>query len=330
MARRLIRLLSWGLGLVLLLCLVGIAVLWSNRPGLDLIARHQLEPAGAEWPEGEVRIVWFGVSTVAISDGYTGLMIDPFLSRPGLLDLALDRPIAPDFQTVQTWLHRAGIRRLDAIFASHSHYDHVMDVGAVHQLTGAPVYGSPSTVQIARGHGVPDSLTAVLEPEVPLRIGAFTVTMIPSRHAGATGGRPLGEVELPLRPPASARDYRQGGTFSILVEHPSGRLLHHASAGFRPGALHGYPADAVLLGVALIDDLASYLHETVDRVGATRVIPVHWDDFTQPLERGLSPMPAVVDLPRFFEQMRTARPDLTVQTLPLALPVTLFPAPAAD
>lgn len=327
MIRRLIKLVSAVLGIVLILCLLGIAVVWNNRPGMDLVRAHELPPAGADWPAGEVRAVWFGVSTVAISDGEHGILIDPFLSRPGLVDLALNRPLAVDFGAVQAALSRAGIRRLDAMFAGHAHYDHIMDVGAVHRLTGAHFYGSASAVNVAIGHGMPAELTRELPDELPLRIGAFTITQIPSRHAGATGGRPLGEITRPLPVPSTAQDYRQGGTVSILVEHPSGSVLHHGSAGVQPGALHGYPADAVLLGVALIDDLGPYLNETVDRVGATRVIPVHWDDFTRPLTQPISPMPAVVNLPQLFEQLRTGRKDLSVETLPPGVPVTLFPAP---
>lgn len=324
---RAIRIAGWTLIALLAVLVVAIAVVWHWRPGMELIAAHELPPAARDWPDGEVRIVWFGVSTVAISDGEHGLMIDPFLSRPGIVDVALDRPLATDDPTVAHWLRRAGIGRLDAILAGHSHYDHVMDVAVSHALTGGRVYGSPSTVNVAIGHGVPREDARVLEPERPLQFGRFTVTMIPSAHAGATGGRPTGEIRVPLPTPAPASAYRQGGTYSILVEHPSGRLLYHGSAGYLPGALRGYPADAVLLGVALIDDLPAYLAEVVDRTGATRVIPVHWDDFTRPLDAGLSPMPGAVDLPAFFDYLREQRPDLTVQTLPMGVPVTLFPSP---
>ena len=128
--------------------------------------------------------------------------------------------------------------------------------------------------------------------------------------------------------PARYADYRQGGTYSILVEHPQGRVLHHGSAGFVPGALKGRQADVVFLGVALIDDLPAYLGEVVGAVGARRVVPIHWDDFTRPLDQPLQPMPIAVHLDDFFSDAAGQRPDLAVQTLELNQPVALF-APAA-
>ena len=78
-------------------------------------------------------------------------------------------------------------------------------------------------------------------------------------------------------------------------------------------------------GVALIDDLPTYLREVVDATGAKRVIPMHWDDFTRGLDQPLLPFPLVVRLQKFFDQMR-ARPDLRVQTLDAFEPVELFKA----
>ena len=102
---------------------------------------------------------------------------------------------------------------------------------------------------------------------------------------------------------------------AIVIEHPQGRILHHGSAGFVPGALDGQRADVVFLGIAMIGDLEPYLRETVDAVGASRVIPVHWDNFTLPLDKPLEPFPFVVRLDDFFANMRRLRPAIQVQTL---------------
>ena len=74
-------------------------------------------------------------------------------------------------------------------------------------------------------------------------------------------------LNSPLKPPAAYLDYKEGGTYSILVEHPRGTVLHQGSAGFVPGALRGRKADVVFLSVAAIDRVEPYLHEVVDAVG---------------------------------------------------------------
>jgi len=301
---------------------VVLTLIWQWRPGLEAYAaRAYTAPPAA----GALTARWLGVTAVLLSDGAHAVLVDPFFTRPrGFWRLLLNRPIAPDEALIQDWLARAGVTRLDAVLVSHSHYDHAMDAGVVARLTGATLMGSASTLSIGRGAGLPDAQLQALNFG-PVSFGPFQVTFIESRHAGATGGEPTGEIMRPLVPPATYLDYRQGGTYSILIAHPRGRVLHHGSAGYVPGALKDFRADVVFLGVALLPELPAYLGEVVDAVGAHRVVPIHWDDFTRPLDQPLRPFPLVVRLDRFFKHLAEQRPDLAVQTLELNQPVSLFP-----
>jgi L-ascorbate metabolism protein UlaG (beta-lactamase superfamily) len=291
--------------------------------GLEDYDAHRYDPPPPA-PDA-LTATWFGTTAVLLSDGVTSVFIDPFFSRPGgLINVLRNVEVTPDEAAIRDWLARARIERLDAVAVSHSHYDHAMDAPRVAQLTGAMLLGSRSTANIGRGGGLPEERIIVAQSGLPIAAGAFRVTFIESSHAGATGGRPRGEIAQPLRPPARILDYRQGGTYSILVEHPQGRVLHHGSAGFVPGMLKLRRADVVLLGIAAMPDLGDYLAEVVDAVAARRIIPVHWDDFTRPLAAPLVPMPLMVDLRAFFAHLRK-RPELSVQTLELGRRVALFP-----
>lgn len=312
-----------GIGALLVMSMAG---LWSWRPGLDAYAAHAyVAPAPGA---GALTATWLGVTALLLSDGSSRVLIDPYFTRThGLLHLLRNGEIAPDEAAVREGLRRAGIERLDAVLVSHSHFDHALDAGLVARVTGARLLGSPSTLNIGRGAGLPESQLRVMQDGDSARFGALVATFVRSRHAGATGGAPTGDIAGPL---ARGRylDYKQGGTYSILVEHPQGRVLHHGSAGFAPGALKGREAEVVFLGVALIDDLPAYLAEAVDAVGAKRVVPVHWDDFTRPLDEPLRPLPVVVRLDRFFADMQRLRPGVAVQTLELNRPAALFPVAA--
>ena len=311
--------------LVVLLGLLAVVVAWlrTQAPGMDAYRAHHYESAPQP---GALTATWYGVSAVLLRDGEHAILIDPFFTRPeGLLPLVLNRAIAPDEARIAAALLAARIDKLDAVLVSHSHYDHGMDAGVVAKLTGAMLLGSASTANIGRGAGLPDGRIRRIEPEQVITVGRFRIRFIASRHAGASGGRPTGNITAPLQTPAHYLDYKLGGTYSILVEHPQGTVLHHGSAGWEPGALSGLRADLVFLGVALVGELPDYLRETVDAVGARRVIPVHWDDFTLPLDQPLKPFPLVVRLDRFFQGM-AQRPEIQVQTLELGQEVTLFPA----
>lgn len=297
-----------------------------HRPGLEEYAAHRYVSPPLSGPgERVLTAAWLGTTAVLLSDGEHSLLVDPFFTRPeGWWRLITNRQIAPDEETIARGLSSARLANLAAVLVSHSHYDHAMDAAVVARLSGAVLAGSESTANIGRGGGLPDSQIRAIKTNEPMSFGSFTVTFIQSRHAGATGGRPTGDITEPLKPPARYLDYRQGGTYSILVEHELGAVLLHGSAGFVPGALKGRKADVVFLGIALREDLETYLAETVDAVDAKRVIPTHWDDFTRPLSKPLIPNIAGVHLRDFFEDMAHSRPDLQVQTLEMGEPVVLL------
>ena len=318
-----------GIFLIAVLLSAGavVASFWYSRPGLgEYVARHYTrEPS-----PGALTASWFGTTAVLLSDGGHAVFVDPFFTRPpGYAGMILNRAIAPDEALIAGWLARAGVSKLDAVLVSHSHYDHAMDAGVVARLTGATLMGSPSTLNIGRGAGLPESQLQPLPAGEAAAFGPFRVSFFESRHAGATGGAPTGDIVEPLTPPARYLDYKQGGTFSILIEHPQGRVLHHGSAGFLPGVLRGQRADLVFLGVAFLPELSSYLAEVVDAVDAQRVMPVHWDDFTRPLDQPLRPFPLIVRLDKFFAGMQQLRSSIEVQTLEMGRAVALFPRAGA-
>lgn len=312
--------------LILLLLTAAVAggawLLWL-RPQRDLqLLQQHLAPAQSI-PPGALSARWYGTTAVLLSDGEQAVMVDPFFSRPpGLLPMLRNALIEPDEVLIQQWLQRAGVTHLDAVLVSHSHFDHSMDAGIVARDTGAVLLGSESTANVGRGAGLDEARIQVIQPQQPISIGRYTIRFFESRHAGATGGQPTGDITAPLIPPAHYLDYRLGGAYSILIEHPSGTVLHHGSAGYVEGALNGLQADTVFLGAALVGDADVYLDEVVEQVGARTVVLTHWDDFTRPLGQPLRPMPLVVNLKPLFEAF-DARPNLRVLTPVLDQPMSL-------
>ncbi len=267
------------------------------RPSLDAYAAVRLPAVRPDDGAPRVTVTFLGVATLLIDDGETRLMTDGFFTRPSLWSTLVGR-IAPDREVIGRALDRAGIDKLDALFVVHSHYDHAMDAPEVARRTGALLFGSESTANVARGWGLGEDRIHVVHPSEPMRFGRFTVTMIPSHHF--PHGMAMGDITAPLVPPACSTDYREGGSFSVLVEHPFGSLLVQGSAGWIDGALAGRHADVVLLGVAGMggkgeEYMDGYYRNVVDAVGARCVIPIHFDDFTLPLDDALEPLPRLLD-----------------------------------
>lgn len=325
---RLLRGLLQGIGALALLLALILVLFWNVRPGMDAYRAHQnlAAPDATNPDRQEITATWFGAANVMISDGSSHILIDPFFTRPaGWLNLLTDKNVQPNDALVARMLNDAGIHRLDAVLVSHTHYDHVLDVGPVIQEAGGVLVGSESTLNVGRGAGLAEDQLRLMRPGDPIKIDKFTVTFVHSSHAGMTGGHPQGLITTQLATPAPYSAYKQDSTYGILLEHEYGTLLLHSSAGWRDNMYQGLQADLVLLGIAARPALADYLHNVVDAVGAQRVIPLHWDDFTRPLNQYLLPLPIGADLDGFFAEMADKRRDIAVHSLPVKSPVVLFP-----
>jgi L-ascorbate metabolism protein UlaG (beta-lactamase superfamily) len=267
---------------------IALVWLWRDRASLDDIAwpaYPYIEPS-----LDAVTMTWLGVTTLLFDDGETQILIDGFFSRPTLIDALLSRPVSSNAVTINYVLDEYRMRRLAAIVPVQSHYDHAMDIGAIANRSSASILGSASTANIARGAGVPEDQIIVAENRGTYSFGQFTLTMIETPHApiGWGGSVPVaGSIDEALQTPASIWAYREGQSYSVVLTHPYGTTLVHGSGGYAEGALQGIRADIVLLGMAMLDGLGrdyveQYWQAVVTTTGAAHVLPIHFDDLTQP------------------------------------------------
>jgi L-ascorbate metabolism protein UlaG (beta-lactamase superfamily) len=248
--------------------------------------------------EGPFTVTFLGVSSLLFDDGTSAVLTDGYFSRPSLASVGLRR-ISPDGRRITSCLERAGIDRLEVVTPVHTHVDHAMDSAVVAGLTGAVLAGGESAANVGRGHGLGEDRLRVVTPGQPERFGSFRLTWIVSDHCPPD--RYPGPITEPVVPPVRASAYRCGEAWSLLVEHDGGRTaLVQGSAGFVPGSLAGQRADVAYLGVGqlgLQDEsyLRTYWAETVETVGARRVVLTHWDDFFRPLDQPLRALPYAGD-----------------------------------
>jgi len=289
------KLLKW-LSIVLLVTAIAIVGtgfwLFTNQPDLARFEGRVLSPP-AESPSSRVQIVWLGNTNILVTDGATSILTDGWFTRPGNLEILFGR-IGPDLGAIDRALARAGIERLAAVIPVHSHFDHAMDAPEVAERTGALLVGSESTANIGRGWGLAEERIRVATPGQAMSFGDFQVTLIKSHHfefpnpviRSRTGGRT--EITAPLEPPGRMSEYAEGGSYSILVEHPDASLLIQGSAGYLTDALKGIDVDAVVLGVGGIGGQSeryqsNYWAYVVNATTPEKLFPVHWDSFTHSL-----------------------------------------------
>jgi L-ascorbate metabolism protein UlaG (beta-lactamase superfamily) len=338
----LIRIIGGGVALVALVVGVG---LWY------LVSTYEVAPVDPAWaipgsatiPDNAVTVRFTGTSTLLVSDGETDWMVDGWFTRIRPLALALGE-IEPDVDAIEHGLLRNEVDTLAVVIPIHSHFDHAMDAPEVARRTGALLLGSESTANIGRGWGLDESQIRVAIDGEPVQVGRFTIRLIETNHFEFPNpvmreralGRP--RIEAPLVPPVGAFEYRVGQPYAIHVTHPLGRFLIQGSAGYRIDGFEGYAADVVFLGVGGLGTQTqeygdAYWRETVDRVGAKRVIAIHWDSLTGPIEGPFTGSVRAVsffsgesdDTLTFLRGKLQANPGLTLTTLPRYDEVVIFP-----
>lgn len=299
--------------LVWLLQLTGCAAF--ERPDLANYAAYAWpQQAPAAGPKLEV--TFLGTTSLYFNDGRTRILLDGFFTRPEDLMQVFFGEIATDEAKVKRYLHRLGVHHLAAMPVFHSHYDHAMDTATIARLTGARVLGSRSTVMIGRGAGLPERQLTEVRVGKPYVFGRFRITFFKSKHVPlpsvieATGM--MGEIEAPLRQPASIYAYAEGLTYAILIEHPLGNSLLHSGA-FLPSEQIPKRVDNLFLCTPGLQQLSSadqeaFYQKIIHAPGVRRVIPVHWDDFSRSLDLPLLP------LPRFAEDLDASMQFLIAQS----------------
>lgn len=319
--------------ILMILCVVAImAGAWlvyraNDHPRLDCCLQQMFSD---QQDASGLRVTFLGVSTLLFDDGETAILTDGFFTRPGKLRFLFTR-IEPDADLITRQLQRAGIHKLAAVVVVHSHYDHAMDSPIVATQTGAQLVGSQSTANIALGYGFPKEKVTVVGESASMRFGRFQITLLASGHVPSRLA-PMGSIENPLKPPAWWWEYKEGRSYSVLIDHDGRSILVQGSAGFKPDALKNRHADLVFLGIGQLgnqdDDYRElYWQQVVAAVRPRRIIPIHWDDFWLPLDHPLVPFPRLAD--NFEKSMeflnrRGQQENIEVKLLPAWLKVDPF------
>ena len=159
----------------------------------------------------------FGRNVLWLRCGESSVLLDVGVSFADETFPGVDR-IAPDLSMLRA-------ERIDGVFLTHGHEDHIGALSFLREWCGAPVYGLPFTLALARRRLEESqaSLDRLIEARgrEPIRAGAFTVTFFRVSHSVPdsaallveAGGRRLlhsGDFKLDDDPPDGETTDREG------------------------------------------------------------------------------------------------------------------------
>jgi L-ascorbate metabolism protein UlaG (beta-lactamase superfamily) len=228
-------------------------------------------------------------------------MVDGFFTRPTLGFPPSATSVTPSATAVDDALAALQVStptqpralNLAAVIVNHSHYDHAMDAPMVVEKTGALLVGSNSTANVGRSRGLAeDRLRIFGEGPTGFCFAPFRLTVLRTGHVPFGSGTPLAGDITTTNIPQTVGDYKEGGTFAIFIRRRGKTMLVQGSAGFTAGALANRTADVVFLAVGGLSLAGqshrdSYWNEVIGNVTPRRIVPVHWDDLSGPLDANI-------------------------------------------
>ena len=257
-----------------------------------------------------MKVTYLGTTMLLFDDGKDQILFDCHVTRPSIPVFALGK-LKTDEAVADKVIRQFKMNRLKAMFISHSHHDHVMDAPYFANVCGCDIYGTKSTMNVAKGGNVAEEKIHLFSDGDKIQLGDYNITVMASLHSKPSFfNNDLGQViEEPLVQPMKKKAYKEGGSYDFLVEHKGRKYLIRPSYNFIPGQLDGVQADVLFLAIAgLAKDekghKEQFWKETVEKVKPELVIPLHWDNFFTPL---YSP---IIGLPKMFEFTGKSMHDL--------------------
>ena len=309
----------WKIPLVSAACLLGLCVLAVAAAAFRF--RHRpFRPSSspAVTAGGSLRLRYTGVSGYELGDGATTVLLDPVATRPPIWRLLLG-PLSEDPAPALALFPKA-----DFILVNHAHYDHLIDAPAIALARGAMLVGTRSVCGFARSRGLPTERCREVRGGETLRLGTFTVRVGRSVHAPILGVR---EPMSGVIPDDAGRlwfnQFKLDGALSYHLSAGGTRVFFHPTSTFAPGEAAGFDAETLVLGVTGEAMTAAKLAGlAAEMPGVRLVLPTHYDNFFQPLSRGLALMPGL-DLAGLEAMVRAAMPQAAFAVLDYGQTVSL-------
>ncbi|MDP8257164.1 MAG: MBL fold metallo-hydrolase [Candidatus Alcyoniella australis] len=271
-----------------------------------------------------MRITWIGAAGLIIEHEGATLLIDPYITRPGKLQIALCK-LRPDIQRIERFV--AGLSNVQGMLVGHTHLDHALDIPDLLERIDCKAVGGASLRNLLRAAGLPDERMFSITGGETLELGPFSVRPLVSRHGKAVLNRvPIpGEIDERFKLPAHFTAYKHGEVWSFMVSAGGRTLFHQGSADLVERSLEGCSADAVFCCVPGWKRRPELPQILLERLDPQIVVPFHFDDFSGFKLEGPIPYDQVRRVPgmdpeELISRFRELRPEIEFRRIGIMQP----------
>jgi L-ascorbate metabolism protein UlaG (beta-lactamase superfamily) len=230
-------------------------------------------------------IQWTSIAGVLISDGVTNLGFDLIFTKPELKHWIFNAPLLPNDTLLEKKVQQFQIKKLDALFISHTHCDHAVDTPWFSAKFHTPIYGTVSIQRLAKGYEFITKKPVFLKDMVArqtITVGEFKITPFARTHAPIIQWLDwhflVGDV--PENTQLKFYDYYTGDTWSYLIEHPRGSIYVDQGGHPKKEILDSLPKiDVAVLGTANKKSLEDWITGYAKKIQPKVIMPVHYDWF---------------------------------------------------
>ena len=236
-----------------------------------------------------MKLRWFSTAAFTLTEGDTALAFDPFLGLP----------------LGKRWpdLNGSAFREADAVFVTHGHVDHILEIPALCAGSDAPIYATRTPCRTLARRGVSPDRLREIRPGDAVDAGPFHVRVYQGRHCKFDGPLIRQTIFSPrlwrhllraLRLLFCAAAYPERGEILFYEVTAGGRRIQvMGSLGLDPLVDYPTEADALILPYQGRSDLVNYGRSLVDRLRPKAVYLDHHDDSFPPLTAPVDPRPFI-------------------------------------
>ena len=247
-----------------------------------------------------IELYWYGTATVLLDIDGEKLLFDPFFRR----NKKLEQPEIKEFA------------RADAIFNTHSHFDHLCDVPEILKKSHANLYGSSTAYLRLKRQGVDVEKRAVVLREYETRhFKNASIKVYPARHIKNDLGIVLltslkvlftFQLHRAVKLLNMHNKYLMGGSIMAFEVKAQGKnILIFGSAGIDKSARLPENVDVLIWPFQGRANMTKYSLPIIERIKPKLVILDHFDN-------AFPPVTGNVNTEKFIQTMKKKHPEIKV------------------